>query len=148
MTVNPYTPPNVVTENAGNDCDRTRSLQRAATLYWWMGWVGMTYFFVAFPFGLWSGSSDAPIRIGALVGMTLVMAPFVCLFASMIRLAPRLQADFATVYNRARWIGLLAGAFGFPFLTIPALYAVLLIGRGRTFTSTSDEPSVATETAS
>lgn len=139
MTLNPYTPPNTVSENALNDGDRIRSLSRAATLYRRMGWIGIIYFFVAFPLGLWSGSQDGPLPIGSVVGMTFVTVLFVGLFTSMIRLAPRLQSELATVYNRARWTGLLAGAFGFPILTIPAFYAVRLIGRGH-LAEPSDEP--------
>jgi len=138
MTLNPYTPPSTVGDNA-RDYDRTRSLKRAATLYRRMGWVGIIYFFVAFPLGLWSGSQDGPLPIGSVIGMTFVTALFVGLFTSMIRLAPRLHSELGTVYTRARWTGLLAGAFGFPILTIPAFYAVRLIGRGHR-SETSDEP--------
>jgi hypothetical protein len=145
MTVNPYTPPSVTAENRGNRDDPTRSLKRASTLYRWMGWIGIVYFCVAYPLGLSSEIRDSPFRLGATIGMTLMTALFVCLFAMMIRLAPRLQTDLTAVYSRARWTGLLVGAFGFPFLTIPAFYAVRLVGRGRPETGMGDEPSVATE---
>ncbi len=69
MTLNPYTPPNTVSENALNDGDRIRSLSRAATLYRRIGWIGIIYFFVAFPLGLWSGSEDGPLPIGSVVGI-------------------------------------------------------------------------------
>lgn len=140
MTDNPYQPPHITEEIPRNGLDRTGSLNRAATLYRWMGWIGITYFFVAFPLRLWSGSRDASLPIGTLVGMSVVTACFVGLFTSMIRLAPRLQQEFAAVYTWARCAGLLAGAFGFPFLTVSAFYAVRLIGRGRSDDCTSDEP--------
>lgn len=145
MTVNPYTPPSVASKNSGSRDDPARLLERASTLYRWMGWIGIVYFCVAYPLGLWSEIRDSPFRIGATIGMTLMTALFVCLFAMMIRLAPRLQSDLAAVYSRARWAGLLVGAFGFPILTIPAFYAVRLVGRGRSEMEASDEPPVATE---
>ncbi len=145
MTVNPYVPPNVADANIGSQGDPVRSLKRASTLYKWMGWIGIVYFCVVYPIGLLSELRDSPFRIGATIGMTLVTALFVCLFATMIRLAPRLQSDLTAVYSRARWTGLLVGAFGFPLLTIPAFYAVKLVGRARSVAGTGDEPSVATE---
>lgn len=148
MTVNPYTPTSIAAENRGNRGDRTRSLKRASMLYRWMGWIGIIYFCVAYPLGLWSEIRDSPFRLGTTIGMTLMTVVFVCLFATMIRLAPRLQTDLETVYSRARWTGLLVGACGFPILTIPAFYAVRLAGSGRSNTATGDELSVATEAAS
>ncbi len=148
MTVNPYSPPSVATEISGSPSDPTRSLARASTLYRWIGWIGIAYFCVAYPIGLWSEMHDPLFGLGVTFGMSLMTALFVCLFASMIRVAPRLQSDLATVYSRARWTGLLVGAFGFPFLTIPAFYAVRLVGRARSKKGAGGELSVATEAAS
>jgi len=110
-----------------------------------MGWLGILYFVVAFPLGLWSESQNPPLRAGTLIGMTVMTLLFVGLFSMMIRLAPRLQSDLDSVYARARWTGLLAGAFGFPFLTFPAFYAVRMIGHARRNSEASDEPDDARE---
>lgn len=148
MTVNPYTPPSVSSESSDNLGEPIRSLSRASTLYRWIGWIGIAHCSVAYPLGLWSEIRDPPFRFDVIIGMSLMTALLVCLFGSMVHLAPRLQTDLEAVYGRARWTGLLVGAFGFPFLTIPAFYAVQLVGRGRSKKGAGDEPSVATEDAS
>jgi hypothetical protein len=112
-----------------------------------MGWIGIAHSCIAYSIGLWSAFQDPPFRSGLTMGMSLIMALPVLLFASMIRVSTRLQSDLATVYSRARWIGLLAGAYGFPILTIPAFYAVRLIARARPSTQSGVDPSVATEAA-
>ncbi|EMI21566.1 membrane protein [Rhodopirellula maiorica SM1] len=138
MTVNPYQPPREAVESSDDGRNSAQSLKRAATLYRWLGCIGITYFCVVYPIGLWSDIHDTPFRLGATIGMTLMAALFVGLFVMMVRIASRLQTDLLAVYGRARWAGLLVGAFGFPFLTIPAFYAVWLVGRGRAEIETTE----------
>lgn len=141
MIVNPYTPPSVASERIDDRGYALRSLRRASTLYTWMGWIGIAYFCVAYPAGLLSAVLDPPFRLGVIIGMSVMTALFTCLFGSMIRLGSHLQTDLAVVYSRARWTGILVGAFGFPFLTIPAFYAVRLISRAHSAKGAGDERS-------
>lgn len=148
MTLNPYKPSSTGLGVRPDHFGHGSALRRATTLYQWMGWVGILYFAVAFPLGLWSEGRNPPLRVGTLIGMTVMTLLFVGLFSMMIRLAPRLQSDLASVYVRARWTGLLVGAFGFPFLTIPAFYAVRIIGRAHRNSQASDEPADGRESPS
>ncbi len=64
--------------------------------------------------------------------MMIILLAF---FGAMIRTATRLPGDFERLYKRARWLGILAGAFGFPILTIPAFIGVSRLSKYRTLAS-------------
>lgn len=134
--VNPYAPTIHTKDHADRDTSR-RPLDRASRLYARMGWIGLAYFGFAFPIGLWSGTRDTPFQIS----LTTVTGLFVLLFVSMIRLSRRIRVKEASVYYRARWTGLLAAAFGFPFLTVTAFYAVWLLEKGYKSGDTMSESS-------
>jgi hypothetical protein len=69
--------------------------------------------------------------MGELIGMPMTAGFFLIFFALMIRTAVLLPRDFERYYQRARWLGILAGAFGFPLLTIPAFVAVSRLAKYR-----------------
>ncbi|QDV86284.1 hypothetical protein [Planctomycetes bacterium TBK1r] len=127
----PATPPEPPAELPTSSDDRDRYLARAAKIYRWMGWIGLIYFGIIYPIGLWSELSESPVSLGAVIGMTVTTAGFAFLFSQMIRLSRRMHTGLESAYSKIRWVGLLAGAFSFPLLTFPAFYAVWLVGRAR-----------------
>ncbi len=62
--------------------------------------------------------------MGEKVGPPIMMLAMFVFFGTMIRNAAQLPNDFDRCYKWARWLGILAGAFGFPILSIPAFIGV------------------------
>lgn len=148
MSLNPYAPTSSSIESHSTFPNTAKYLARAVTVYRWIGFIGIAYFVIVYPFALWTELNDPPIEIGPFVAATLASVFFVFLFSLVIHTAGRISTRFDSLYSRARWTGLLAGACGFPFLTIPAFYAVWLVGQVRKARSMSDEPGDAFESPS
>ncbi len=101
-------------------------LLRISSIYRRMGWCGVvwnaTLYLVLLQIELGKPTRDAdPIEI--FIG-TIACGVVVLLFLSMVRTADRLELDFQGNYQRARWMGILAAAVYFPWLTVPGCIAV------------------------
>ena len=87
------------------------------------------------PMALYQLLTDESARRGEMVGVPIMATAILIYFGTMIRTAMRLPDDFERLYKRARWLGVLAGAFGFPILTIPAFIGVSRLSKYRTMTN-------------
>ena len=73
--------------------------------------------------------------------LVFVLLAMLLFFGTMIRTAIRLPRDFGRLYRRARWLGICAGVFGFPILTIPAAIGVWRLSKYHTLTAGEPERS-------
>ena len=79
--------------------------------------------------------SSPPVHVWMFAVVTVLF------FGSMIRTAKLLPNDFESLYRRARWLGILAGAFGFPILSLPAFLAVSRLATYRTMIQSNEAGS-------
>lgn len=89
-----------------------------------MGWATIVYIVCVTPFASYQMLTDKSLLMGEMIGVPTMMAAMLLFCGTMIRTAMLLPRDFARLHSRARWLGILAGAFGFPILTYPAFIAV------------------------
>ena len=117
------------------------TLNEAAILFRRMGWCGIvwcaTMWSVLAEIALWEPTTG----FGPMVGLSLGFGPYVLFFVWMLTTARRLEADFSKYYRRARWTAVLAAAFFFPFLTIPAVLAVKRLEQYRRELDAASVPS-------
>jgi hypothetical protein len=97
-----------------------------------IGWVAVLYAACVIPMTLYKIFTEESPLLGEMIVVPTMMTAMLLFFGTMIRTAMRLPGDFERLYKRARWLGILAGAFGFPILTIPAFIGVLLTELGQT----------------
>lgn len=113
---NPYAAPQ---SNCLHDEDLALVLHRAVMIFRRMGWGGVLLFAAVSTvnFGM---SISHPV----LLMPTLVLVGYAAFFWSMLRTASSLADNFDGIYGRARWMAIIAGAFFFPFLTLPCYFAI------------------------
>ncbi len=109
-------------------------LASACRYFKWIGWVVIVYMSCASSIALYELFIDELPLVGAIIGGATMMAATLLFFGTMIRTAMRLPDDFERLYKRARWLGILAGAFGFPILTVPAFIGVSRLSKYRAMT--------------
>jgi hypothetical protein len=97
-----------------------------------IGWVAIVYVICAMPISLYELLMDESPLLEQMIGIPTMMTAVVVFFGELVRTAMRLPGDFQRLHRRARWLGILAGAFGFPFLTIPAFIGVSRLSKYRT----------------
>lgn len=127
---NPYTAP----RSTGDSRQPDWYLASACRYFKGIGYVMIAYLVCAIPFWFYGITTDESPPVPEIIGppiMTLVMSAF---FGGMIKTATQLPNDFERLYKRARWLGILAAAFGFPILTIPALIGVSRLSKYRELT--------------
>jgi hypothetical protein len=83
------------------------------------------------PFWLYELFTDESPPMGHIIGPPTMMLAMFFFSGAMIQTAAQLPNDFERRYRRARWLGILAGAFGFPILTIPAFIGVSRLSKYR-----------------
>ena len=98
----------------------------------------LTYLTCAFPFWVYELLTDDTMLLGERIGPPIAMLAMLTFFGAMIRNATLLPNEFARRYKRSRWLGILAGAFGFPLLSIPAFIAVARLSKYRTLLLVGD----------
>ena len=118
--VNPYASTQQIKENR----DSSWYLRRVQTYYKRMGWGMIVYIAIAIPFIIYGVMTDKRLLIGEIFGPPILAIAALTFFGMMVHTAGMLETDFDRFYMRARWLGILAGAFVFPILTIPAFVAV------------------------
>ncbi len=91
----------------------------------------IVYQVVGVPFWLYELFTNQSMLLGEKVGPPICMVAVFIYFAAMIINANRLPNDFGRCYKRARWLSILAGAFGFPLLTVPAFIGVWRLSKYR-----------------
>ncbi|MDP6558079.1 MAG: hypothetical protein QGG71_25660 [Pirellulaceae bacterium] len=129
---NPYAPPAAEVDQRSSDAKPPDFYLFSACKYFnRMGWAAIIYVAIAVPFALYDLLTYKAPRIGELVGMPAMATAMLLFFTLMIRTAALLPDDFDRLYVRARWLGILAGSFGFPILTIPAFVAVSRLAKFR-----------------
>ena len=84
-----------------------------------------------FSFGSWELLCEQPLNVGRLSVFAVAQGVLTMLFASLIVIAVKLPQNFENYYVRARWLGILAGAIGFPVLSFPAFLAVARLAKYR-----------------
>jgi hypothetical protein len=102
-----------------------------------MGWAPIAYVAFVTPFALRDILGRKPPLLGEFLGFLIMVTCTLLFFTAMIQTAARLPNDFAKLYRRARWLGILAGSFGCPILTLPAFVAVSRLAKYRNLTSIS-----------
>ncbi len=131
---NPYAPP-------ASPADATPAewyLASACRCFKGIGWAAVVYVACVIPFALYELLTAESPLLGEMIGMPTMMAATLVFFGTMIRTAMRLPSDFERLHKRARWLGILAGAFGFPILTIPAFIGVSRLSKYRTMTNAGE----------
>lgn len=126
-TQNPYASPST-------SCDATPPdwyLASACRYLKLMAWASIVYILCMLTLCLYMIVSDESPLIGEMVGPPLMATAVVLFSALMIRTATVLPNDFERLHKRARWLGILAAAFGCPILTIPAFVAVSRLSKYR-----------------
>jgi len=129
---NPYAPP----ASAGETEQPDWYLRSACRHLKWIGWAGIVYVACTTAIVL---SIDATAKsspdVGELVAFAAVQAAIASFFGLVTRMAMLLPRDCERLYGRARWLGIIAGAAGFPILTITAYLVVSRLARYRIMTS-------------
>jgi hypothetical protein len=128
---NPYASP----IGAGDTRQAEWYLASACRYFKGIGGTAVVYLICVIPFSLYELFADESPRMGELIGAPTMMVAMLLFFGAMIHTAMRLPNDFERLYGRARWLGILAGAFGFPILTIPAFIGVCRLSKYRTLIS-------------
>jgi hypothetical protein len=119
-TVNPYAPSQPQFEDR-DECWYRSSVQK---YYNRMGWGMIVYSAIAFAFDIYVSLSGKKLLTVEIIGPPILAIGIFSFFGMMVVTSGRLTTDFDRVYSRARWLGILAGAFTFPILTLPAYVAV------------------------
>ncbi len=128
--LNPYASPATFSDARQADW----YLASACRYFKWIGWVVIVYMSCASSIALYELFIDELPLVGAIIGGATMMAATLLFFGTMIRTAMRLPDDFERLHKRARWLGILAGAFGFPILTVPAFIGVSRLSKYRAMT--------------
>ena len=128
LDTNPYAAP----ANAEDDRHADWYLASACRYFKGIGYVVIVYLTCVMPFSLYETFADESPLLGEMIGSPVMTAATLAFFTAMIHTANRLPADFERLYRRARWLGILAGAFGFPILSIPAFIGVWRLSQCRT----------------
>ncbi len=89
-----------------------------------IGCAVIVYCFAVIPFWLHDIITSAAPHMSMVVGIPLVVTALFAFSVAMIKTAGQLPTEFPRRYRRARWLGILAGAIGFPVLSIPAFLSV------------------------
>ena len=106
-----------------------------------IGWLAIIYLMCVIPIALYQVFTDESPLVGEMVGMPIMMAAMFVFFGTMIRTAMRLPGDVDRLYKQARWLGILAGACGFPLLTVPAFIGVARLSKYRAMASAGEAGS-------
>jgi hypothetical protein len=128
LNENPYAPPQA---ECLKEADADSLLRGATRLYRIMGLAGVAYCLVVFPFVFASETSKSSFKLPDMMIVTATMGLSLVFFVLMLRTARRLQTNPAGWYRMARWMGILAAALFFPFLTVPAILALNQLERHR-----------------
>jgi hypothetical protein len=128
LETNPYAPP----ASTGDARRADWYLASACRYLKGIGFVMIAYLLCVIPISLYQIFTNESPRMGEMIGAPTMMVAMLLFFGSMIQTAMLLPHDFARLYRRARWLGILAGAFGFPILTIPAFIGVSRLSKYRT----------------
>jgi len=94
-----------------------------------MGWGAIAYVVCVIPFAVFGLLTDESLLLADVIVAPTMLAAVLLFFGAMIRTAVLLPRDFDRLYRRARWLGIVAGAAGFPILTYPAFIAVSRLGQ-------------------
>ncbi|MDB5344549.1 MAG: hypothetical protein JWP89_2926 [Schlesneria sp.] len=115
---NPYTAPQA---NCVQDEDLALVLRRVVMIFRRMGWGGVLLFGTVstanFAMNLSFTNPDFLVPM-------IILGVYTFFFWSMLRTATTLEKDFDSAYRFARWTAIIAGAFFFPFLTLPCYFAI------------------------
>ena len=134
---NPCAPPTVSSDGRAAEW----YLASACRYFKGIGYVVMVYLIGVSPIWFYQTLTDVSPRRGEIIGGTLMLVAMLLFFGTMIRTAIRLPRDFGRLYRRARWLGICAGVFGFPILTIPAAIGVWRLSKYHTLTAGEPERS-------
>ena len=124
---NPYAAP----LSTGNFREPDWYLASACRYFKGIGYVMLAYLICAIPFWLYELVTDESMLLGEKLGPPIMMLAMFVFFGAMVRNATQLSNDFKRRYKRARWLGILAGAFGFPLLSIPAFIGMSRLSKYR-----------------
>ncbi len=130
--LNPYAAP----ISTGNAREPDWYLFSACRYFKGIGYVSLAYIvFYVTPMLLYLTLTDESCPLGVKIGVLFMLLGMSIFCMAMIRTAKQLPLDFERHYRRARWLGILSGAFGFPLLSIPAFIGVSRLSRYRTLIS-------------
>jgi hypothetical protein len=111
---NPYATP-LTTESVR---DPEWYLTSACRYFKGIGYVMLAYLMCVITVWGYELLTDDSMLLREKIGPPIIMLAMFVFFGAMIRNATRLPHDFDRRYKRSRWLGILAGAFGFPLLSI------------------------------
>jgi len=114
-------------------------LKSACRYFKAIGWVAVVYTACLISMMLYKRLAHGSVTIGEMVSVSIMATPMLLFFGIMIRTAMRLPGDFEKLHNRARWLGILAGAIGFPIFTVPAFIGVYRLGLYRTMINADED---------
>lgn len=126
---NPYASPASIIDDARQSA---WYLASACRYFKRISYVMIVYWICVIPLSLYRLLNDDATGMRELIGVPTMMAFILLFFGALLQTALRLPYDFERLYKRARWLGILAGAFGFPILTIPAFIGVSRLSKYRT----------------
>lgn len=126
-SLNPYASPTIAAEERPPDW----YLASACRHFKGIGWASIVYVACVTPVALRAMLVRKPPGMGGALAMLSMMILTVSFFALMIRTASLLSQGVERLHRRARWLGILAAAFGFPLLTAPAFVAVSRLAKYR-----------------
>ena len=132
---NPYASPRCVDVQP----DAESLLKATTRLYRGMGWFGVAYISIVYLFMTTTVLSQSRPDVLRTIPMSIGCGVMVAFFLAMVRTAKHLGTDLDRYYRRARWIAVLAAAFFFPILTVPAFLAVRRLEKYRDF-MTAQQP--------
>ncbi len=119
-STNPYSPPQLSMDTRDESWYRVR----VESDYRRMGWGMIIYITLVASLAIYEIWTNDKLSTGEIIGPAILLLVMWTFFGMMVYTAGQLATDFDRVYNRARWLGILAGAVLFPLLTIPAFIAV------------------------
>jgi hypothetical protein len=128
LDTNPYAPP----ATTGDARHADWYLASACRYFKGIGYLMIVYLICVIPITVYQILTDESPRMGEMIGAPMMMVAMLLFFTAMIRTAVGLPNDFPRLYRKARWLGILTGAFGFPILTIPAVIGVSRLSKYRT----------------
>ena len=105
-------------------------ITRVSRLVLVVGLLGVLYCVVIFAAGYYEGIRNNDIRIDELFLTIAVVSVFGFAFGCMVYVSSKLRDDFEQHFRSAR-LAAVAGAFCFPFLTLPALYVIYRLAKCR-----------------
>ncbi len=118
VDANPYSAPQA---NCLHEEDPAVVLRRAVLIFRRMGWGGVLLFGTVstanFAMNLSFTNPDFLVPM-------IILGVYTFFFWSMLRTATTLEKDFGRAYRLARLTAIIAGAFFFPFLTLPCYFAI------------------------